>query len=172
MAIIATRPVLTTVGLLITLASGSSTAISQNVSPEVKSCKAMADDKQRLRCFDRLFGTSAKSEKSQEGKQANWSIEETKSLDGSPQVVAANLVNDTVPILRCKDKITEAAFSTQYNYLGPKTVDVELRINDENTVKEVWTASVNGRAAFAPGPVAFIQSLSDDAKLSIKTTRI
>ena len=90
----------------------------------------------------------------------NWSIDETKSpTDGSPQVVAANLVNDTVLILRCKDQTTEAAFSTQYNYLGNKTVDVQLQINDQNPTKEVWKASMNGRAAFAPDAVAFIQSL-------------
>ena len=89
----------------------------------------------------------------------------------SPQVVAANLVGDIVLILRCKDQTTEAAFSTQYNYLGYKSVDVELRINDQNPIKEVWKASMNGRAAFAPDAIAFIQSLPDNGKLSIKTTR-
>jgi hypothetical protein len=65
------------------------------------------------------------------GNEGNWSIEETKSpTDGSPQVVAANLVGDTVLILRCKDQTTEAAFSTKYNYLGSRSVDVQLQIND------------------------------------------
>jgi hypothetical protein len=163
---------LATAGLLLTLASGTSIATSpQDMAAQAKSCKALSDDKQRLKCFDHLFGDTPKLEKSEVGRPANWSIEETKSPDGSPQVVAANLVNDTVLILRCKDQITEAAFSTQYNYLGWKAVDVELRINDETPVKEVWKASVNGRAAFAPDAVAFIQSLLDNARLSIKTTR-
>ena len=153
----------------------------QDIPAEVKSCKAIADDKERLKCFDGLFGGPSKpqkppeeraSEKAPEEKQANWSIDETKSpTDGSPQVVAANLVGDTVLILRCKDQTTEAAFSTQYNYLGYKSVDVELRINDQNPIKEVWKASMNGRAAFAPDAIAFIQSLPDNGKLSIKTTR-
>jgi len=86
-------------------------------------------------------------------------------------VIAANLVNDTVLILRCRDQITEAAFSTQFNYLGYKSVDVELRINDQIPIKEVWKASMNGRAAFAPDAIAFIQSLPDNGKLSVKTTR-
>jgi hypothetical protein len=119
-----------------------------------------------------LFGESPKPQNSQEGKQANWSIDETKSpTDGNPQVVAANLVGDTVLIVRCKDQTTEAAFSTQYNYLGYKSVDVQLRINGQNSIKEIRKASVNGRAAFAPDAVAFIQSLPDNGKLSIKTTR-
>jgi type VI secretion system VasI family protein len=162
--------------------SGAAVAMPpQDVPAEVNSCKAITDDKERLRCFDGLFGGPSKPQtlpeekqgkKPSEGKQANWSVEETKSpTDGSPQVVAANLVGDIVLILRCKDQTTEAAFSTQYNYLGYKSVDVEVRINDQNPIKEVWKASMNGRAAFAPDGIAFIQLLPDNGELSIKTTR-
>src|SRR5262249_20254991 len=120
---------------------------------------------------DRLFGATSKPQTSQEGAQANWSVEETKSPDGVAQVFAATLVNDVVLILRCKDQNTEAAFSTQCNYLGYKSVDVQLRINDHKATKEVWNASVNGRAVFAPDPVAFMKSLPDNGSLSIITTR-
>jgi hypothetical protein len=116
--------------------------------------------------------TKKQVRKPPEEKQAHWSLDESKSpTDGSPQVVAANLVGDIVLILRCKDQITEAAFSTKYNYLGYKAVDVELRINDQNPVKEVWKASMDGRAAFAPDAIAFIRSLPDNGKLSIRATR-
>jgi type VI secretion system VasI family protein len=173
---------LATAGLLVTFASGASIAMPpQEIPTEVKSCKTIADDKERLKCFDELFGGPSKPhkppdekqvKKPPEEKQANWSIDETKSpSDGSSQVVAANLVGDIVLILRCKDQITEAAFSTKYNYLGYKSVDVELRINDQNPVKEVWKASMNGRAAFAPDAIAFIQTLPDSGRLSIKATR-
>ena len=77
----------------------------QDVPAEVKSCRAIADDKERLRCFDGLFGGPSKPQKTPEEEQvknppeeeqANWSIDETKSpTDGSTQVVAANLVGDT-----------------------------------------------------------------------------
>ena len=155
------------------VSSGAAVAMPpQDVPAEVKSCKAIADDKERLRCFDGLFGEPSKPQKTPEEKQANWSVDETKSpTDGSTQVVAANLVGDTVLILRCKEQTTEATFSTQYNYLGYSSVDVQLRINEQNPMKEVWRASLNGRAAFAPDAVAFIQSLPDNGKLSIKTTR-
>jgi type VI secretion system VasI family protein len=170
------------ISVLMTLASKASTAMPpQDIPADVKSCKAISDDKERLRCFDGLFGGPSKSQTPIEEKQvkehpdekrANWSIEETKSpTDGSPQVVGANLVGDTVLILRCKDQTTEAAFSTQYNYLGYRSVDVELRINDQSPIKEVWKASMNGRAAFAPNAVAFIESLPDNGNLLIKTTR-
>ena len=120
------------------VSSGAAVAMPpQDVPAEVKSCKAIADDKERLRCFDGLFGGPSKPQKtpeeeqvrkSSEEKQANWSVDETKSpTDGSTQVVAANLVGDTVLILRCKEQRTEAAFSTQYNYLGYSSVDVQLQ---------------------------------------------
>jgi hypothetical protein len=46
-----------------------------------------------------------------------------------------------------------------------------LRINDQNPIKEVWKASMDDRAAFAPDAITLIQSLPDNGKLSIKTTR-
>src|SRR3984957_8845267 len=166
------RPLLV-ISFLVTLGSEAAIAMPpQEIPAEVKSCKAIADDKERLKCFDGLFGETLRPQNPQEEKQANWSIDETKSpTDGSPQVVGANLVGDTVLILRCKDQITEAAFSTKYNYLGYRSVDVQLQINDQNRIKEVWKASMNGRAAFAPDAIAFIQSLPDNGKLTIRTTR-
>jgi hypothetical protein len=69
---------------------------------------------------------------------------------------AANLVGDIVLILRCnKEQSTEAAFSTQYNYPGSKSVDIQFWINDQGPIKEVWKPSLNGRAAFAPDAIAF-----------------
>jgi hypothetical protein len=143
----------------------------QAITEEVKACKAISNDQQRLKCFDGLFANKPNApEKSV--NEGNWSIEESKSpTDGSQQVVAANLVGDTVLILRRKDQTTEAAFSTKYNYLDYKAVDVELRINDQSPIKEIWKASMNGRAAFSPNAVAFIQSLPDNGKLSIRTIR-
>jgi hypothetical protein len=160
------------VGFLVVLCSETSIAMPpQEVPEEAKSCKVNTNDKERLKCLNELFGETT-PQNPPEGTQANWSIDETKSpTDGSPRIVAANLVGDTVLILRCKGQTTEAAFSTQYNYLGYKSVDVQLRVNDQNPIKEVWKASINGRAAFAPDAIAFIQSLPDNGELSIKTTR-
>ena len=86
-------------------------------------------------------------------------------------MVAANLVGDNVLILRCKDQITETAFSTQYNYLGYKSVDVELRVNDQNPIKEVWKASMNGRAAFEPDMQISRIRLSDKTVTLTETCR-
>jgi hypothetical protein len=164
---------LPTIGVLVTLGSEASIAMPpQDIPAEIKSCKAITDDKERLKCFDGLFSEIPKPQNPPAGAQANWSVDESKSpTDGSPQVVAANLVNDTVLILRCKDQTTEAAFSTRYNYLGSRSVDVTLSINDEKPFKEVWKGSIDGRAAFASDALAFINALPDNGKLLIRTTR-
>ena len=146
----------------------------QAIPEEVNSCKVISNDQQRLKCFDSLFADKPNQTKPSEksANEDNWSIEESKSpTDGSLQIVAANLVGDTVLILRCKDQTTEAAFSTRYNYLGSRSVDVTLRINDDKPFKQMWKASIDGRAAFASDAVEFIRMLPDNAKLFIGTSR-
>jgi hypothetical protein len=165
----------TTAAFVIVGSTVSKALPPQAITEEVKSCKAMSNDQQRLKCFDDLFAdkpSAPSNTMEQSAKHGNWQIEESKSpTDGRPQVVAANLVGDTVLILRCKDQTTEAAVSTKYNWLGSRSVDVTLRINEEKPFKESWKASINGRAAFAPNAVEFIQSLPDNGKLLIRTTR-
>ena len=50
-----------TIGVLVTLGSEAAIAMSPREIPaEVKSCKAITDDKERLKCFDGLFGGPSK----------------------------------------------------------------------------------------------------------------
>jgi hypothetical protein len=117
---------------------------SKAITEEVKACKPISNDQHRLKCFDGLFMDTPSQPNAAEksANEENWQIEESKSpTDGSPLIVAANLASDTVLILRCKDQTTEAAFSTKYNFLSSRSVDVTPRINDEKPFKEVWRAS-------------------------------
>jgi type VI secretion system VasI family protein len=182
--------VIAIIGLVAIGPDGSIAMPPQEIPGGVKDCKAIGDNAKRLQCFDSLFAESPEPTKPAESPQArsaspdnqaqkpaadgksNWSIDEKQSSDGSQDVVALNFLGeDAVFILRCKNGITEAAYSTNVNWLGYKNVDVELRINEQSPIKQVWNASMNGRAAFSPDAIAFIQSLPDNAKLSIKTTR-
>ena len=55
---------LVTIGVLVTPGSKAAVAMSpQEVPAEVKSCKAIANDKERLRCFDGSFGGPSKPQK-------------------------------------------------------------------------------------------------------------
>ena len=50
-----------TIGVLVTLSSEAAIAMSpQEIPADVKSCKAITDDKERLQCFDGLFGSPSK----------------------------------------------------------------------------------------------------------------
>ena len=64
----------------------------QAVTEEVKACKAISNDQQRLKCFDDLFADKPNQPNAADksANEGNWSIEESKSpTDGSPQIVAA-----------------------------------------------------------------------------------
>ena len=66
-----------TIGVLVTLSSEASIAMSpQEIPAEVKSCKAITDDKERLRCFDGLFGSPSKPPKPPDEQQAQNPPEE------------------------------------------------------------------------------------------------
>ena len=101
--------------------------------------------------------------------QQPWSIVENKSpTNDGTQLSAAMVVADAALILRCKDRTTEAAFSTKNAYLGDGSVTVRYRINSESPIKEVWRSSMDGRAAFAPKPMDFIRSLPDSGRVFIR----
>jgi hypothetical protein len=101
--------------------------------------------------------------------QQAWSIVETRPpKSDSDQLSAAMVVGDAALILRCRNRTTEAAFSTKNTYFGDQSVTVRYRINSENPVKEVWRSSMDGHAAFAPNPTDFIRTLPDDGRVFIR----
>jgi hypothetical protein len=111
---------------LATFVSGTAIAISsQDIPAEVGACKAVVDDTERLKCFDGMFVKASESPQSADKSQttnppakkpAIWSIDEKQSPDGNPEIIALNFLgDDAVLILRCKNQITEAAFSTKAN---------------------------------------------------------
>ena len=53
----------------------------QAITEEVKACKAISNDQQRLKCFDSLFADKPNQTKPSEKsvKEDNWSIDESKS---------------------------------------------------------------------------------------------
>jgi hypothetical protein len=65
----------------------------------------------------------------------------------------------------------QSSIFSEVQLLGSRTVDVQVRVDDQSPIKQVRKASMGGRAAFAPDAVAFIQSWPDNGKLSIRTRR-
>jgi hypothetical protein len=62
-------------------------------------------------------------------------------------------------------------FSTKYNWLGSKSVDATLGVDDQKPFKEIWKASIDGRAALSPDAIVYIRTLSDNGKLLVRTSR-
>ena len=146
------------------------------IAAEIKFCKTLTDDAQRLKCFDGLF-----AEKQQ--PPATWSIEESKSpVDDSPQVIGmlyadsstdpSSLMSPTVLVLRCKEKKTEAYLGKPFTLFGANTVTVKVlvRINDGKPIQTQWRPSSNGLGVFALAAVEFIRALPDNGKIFIRVT--
>ena len=166
-----------TLVLMVAVASGRVQAQSMlQVVAEIKFCKTLTDDAQRLKCFDGLF-----AEKQQ--PPATWSIEESKSpIDDSPQVTGmlyadsstdpSSLMSPTVLVLRCKEKKTEAYLGKPFTLFGANTVTVKVlvRINDDKSIETQWQPSSNGLGVFALAAVEFIRALPDNGKIFIRVT--
>ena len=76
------RP-LVVIGFLVTLGSEAAIAMPpQEIPAEVKSCKAIADDKERLKCFDGLFGGKAQDHKilGKKSKRTGQSMKPNRQL--------------------------------------------------------------------------------------------
>lgn len=143
------------------------------IAAGIKFCKTLTDDAQRLKCFDGLFAGTGKVPEASEHPQteAAWSIEESKSpLDDSPQVTGTLAADDSLLVLRCKERKTDAFFGKQFSYFGSNPLKVFLRINEGKLIETTWQPSTNGQAAFAPSAVQFITALPDNGKLFIRVT--
>lgn len=138
----------------------------------IKFCRTLTDDAQRLKCYDSLLAEKAPSSKDDRQQiQQEWRIEESKSpVDDSPQIIATlGTPPESVLVLRCKERKTDAFFAQPFKYLGDN-VKVLMRINDGKPIETNWHAANNGQGAFAPAAVQFIGALPDDGRLFLRAT--
>jgi hypothetical protein len=140
------------------------------------SCRALADDAQRLKCYDDLAveAPMPAARPAPDGVtiEVAWSIEEGKSpLDDSPSVngFLPGIKGESALVLRCRDKKTDAIFNPgSFVYLGSAPVRVLARIDDGKVIETRWTPSTTGRGAFATAAVQFIRALPDNGKLFLR----
>ncbi len=99
-------------------------------------------------------------------------------MTNSSQVVAANLVGDTVLILRCKEQTTEAAFSTKWQLRGGEARAVDLpwlhgRIGAGSLIRSISRApappdnSPCGRLLNASNAELSMRMISEDSLLTM-----
>ena len=101
--------------------------------------------------------------------KSGWSIIEDKPATGeSARFSAGIIVGDAALILRCQERKTEAAFSTENTDFGEESVKVRYRIDLSEPIQQTWRSSINGHAAFAPKPMDLIRALPDNGRIFIR----
>ena len=143
-------------------------------------CKAIKDDAERLRCFDRALSAAPADPTAQTTKEAStwvegeWRVSEGKSsTEDSPRLAAVLEAVGGVAalIVRCQDIRTDV-YVTVRTYIGSaEPLPVTYTIDGSAEVATRWLPAREGNAVFAPTPtlaIAFIRSLADQATLVIK----
>lgn len=166
------RSMLAVAGLLLV----ASPAEAQFEPLAFAACKKVANDADRLKCFDAI-GPKAKTAE-EEAKdptpvKGKWVYTESKSpVDDSDQLFAALLgePGETLLIFRCKENKTEAIFVPGDLFVGSGRADLLVRINSD--APETISASVgtNGRALFISPAPDFMKLLPDNGKLFLRAT--
>ena len=138
-------------------------------------CHTLPKDDDRLKCYDRI-AAGIKNKAADLGPDSEgvadtapqWQIKESKSaIDDSPQVFGSlsDKKRSGYLFLRCWERRIDVVVGPQLGYLG-RSPRVLLRINSGQSVKNTWTASTDGRTAFAPA--GFINMLPDNATLFVR----
>jgi hypothetical protein len=132
---------------------------------KLRGCTQVKDSLQRLQCFDQAMEVVSKADTPTPKEPAvGWQVDdESDKLDGSRRVTALVLATDnddarrvSTLYIRCLKGKTEA-FISWPKYLGStNAVAVGWRADDAPIKAEHWSPSTDGRAAFQPSPIPFV----------------
>lgn len=109
---------------------------------------------------------------------ASWAVDESKSPVDDSATVVLSLAASKAPagsfgkgsaslIIRCREHRTSLYVALD-EYLGSDDTTVIYRINDEPSRTASWSLSTDGKAAFAPAPVAFAKQLSQSSTFFVR----
>lgn len=156
------------------------------VGQRFQDCKSKGAKADQLACFSRLAGgspaptstsTSTSTSAPTPSVPSKWSMHsKVEKLDGTTTVTLALDSSDTVKpqygrpeaatiIVRCLNNKTELYISWP-EFLGVgRGIEVRWRADNTPITTEAWSPSTDGKAAFAPNPVAFLKKLADRSEL-------
>ena len=110
----------------------------------------------------------------------SWIVSETMSpVDYSPMITATTssqpVAKDAPAIfmIRCRGQRTDLLVSTEGSWHASRAneLQVDLRVNDQPTVRTQWIASSAGRTAiFKDDAVRFLRSLSDGGQIIVSVS--
>jgi len=158
------RAILTIACASVVLAAGA------HAQEDIKLCRQIKDDADRLKCYDRLSSPNA-TDPQAETKPATdtaWEVKEEKSpIDDSPVVSASLRSSDgkAYLLMRCKEHKTELAVSMTGLIKCGTGVRVIYRVDQGEATDTQWNSSSSCYLAVAPSPIAFIRALADQGKV-------
>jgi type VI secretion system VasI family protein len=139
-------------------------------------CSKIESNDDRIKCYDDI----AEHIKASYENKENWLISREESkIDGKKSITYRSESIDKIPnsigkptsahlILRCNDNETDV-YVTWPGYLGSfDPIDVTYKIDDGSVIKEKWTPSSNGKAAFSRKPIDLIKKISTAKKAIFK----
>ena len=160
--------------VIIVFASVAFTA-GAHAQSALSACRAIKDDGERLKCYDRLDTSASNAPRGQRESKADaatgWVVNDEKSpLDDSPLVSAALTSGDgkATLLMRCKDRKTEVAVSIRGFIKCGTDIRLSYRVDQQQAVETPWHPHSSCYLALAPSPIPFIRSLTDDGKVYVR----
>lgn len=150
-------------------------AAGAHAQSALSACRAIKDDGERLKCYDRL-DTSFSNVPARPGEirpaaEPAWIVSDEKSpLDDSPLVSAALPSSDGKShlLMRCKDRKTEVAVTIRGFIKCGTDIRLSYRVDQQQAVETPWHPHSSCYLALAPSPIPFIRSLTDDGKVYVR----
>src|SRR6266516_4853111 len=155
--------------VIIAFASVAFTA-GAHAQSALSACRAIKDDGERLKCYDRLDTSSsnvpARPGEIRPGREPAWIVSDEKS----PLVSAALPSGDGKShlLMRCKDRKTEVAVTIRGFIKCGTDIRLSYRVDQQQAVETPWHPHSSCYLALAPSPIPFIRSLTDDGKVYVR----
>jgi type VI secretion system VasI family protein len=141
---------------------------------DLASCAAIDDSSARLACYDRLAGRQVPP------GPGKWHLNRYSSALSGGEVISVTLraeqgdsaaslaLAQPLLIITCDNRVTRIAIAPQQR-LSTSTQQIEmvLRVDGGETVREIWQVSEDGLSAIRPDPVPWIKSLLGATQLQV-----
>ncbi len=138
---------------------------------DLASCAAIDDSSTRLACYDRLAGRQVPP------GPGKWRLNRYHSALSGGEVISitrsgeqsdsAVLVQPLL-IISCDNGVTQVAIAPQQRLsTSTQQVEMALRVDGGEEVREIWQISEDGLSALRPDPVTWIKTLLDAGQLQV-----
>jgi type VI secretion system protein VasI len=169
--------------IIFSLFIGGASAES-NVPEQLAQCQNIAEDAQRLGCFDQIGKSkdAAKIENAEPQSVGKWEVSTDKSpIDDSKNVFVYLSAEDQIrgqfhqaitPSLAivCREKKTDLYIDWS-TFLGIESTRVLTRLDTKKATTRSWLLSTNNKATFYSGQtIAFIKELMKSEKIFVQVT--